>query len=458
MKSTKICLSFVCGVILATLTSCLGSDNQDDYFISSAEILTFAVHHDAIKALDSVIFRIDQVQGLIYNKDSVRYGVNPLDYKYIVNYTAGGFGFFSLSIDNTGNPTDSVWINSGDTLDFSKPLHLKSYAGDGIKFKMYTVELNFATIDPDSIQYKQLASGLAFLNAAESNTVEFNGKFCCYSRSSSSIELHTSVDGKSWDMESLDGFPDNAALANIAALNGKLYLISQDGKMFSSSDGQHWEEIPVNYPVVTLIGAIQPGAVQQGVLACVIRKEDVLYFATTSGNGKFEPTDEDGQFEPTNLVPSDFPAHGFASLSFDRMQTQYLLVAGGQTASGDIHNLVWTTENGTYWAMISEANGRGRLPAMTGANVIKYGADGNLFLFNGKLSSGSFNGEVFRSKDGGIFWDKMPDKYKFPATYLQRYDASVVLGAKNIFYFFGGKNVEPVTDCWSGRQNRLIVD
>ena len=448
MKSTKNCLSLICGVILATLTSCLGDDNQDDYFISNAEIITFAVQHDSIPTLDSVIFHIDQVNELIYNTDSVRYGINPRDYKYVVTYTAGGFGFFNLTFDAIGNLADSVWVSSGDTLDFSKPFYVKSYAGDGIKCKIYAVELNFAKTDPDSIQYKRLVSELAFLDVSESNTLAFNGKICTYSRSSS-VELHTSEDGTNWVPESLDGFPEKAVLSNMAVLNGKLYLISQDGKMYFSPDAQHWEEIPVAYPVVTLMGAVQQSTVQPGVLACVVKQDEVLYFAATRG---------DGQFVTGNPVPSDFPVQGFASLSYERMQTQYLLIVGGQTTSATIQNLVWATENGTYWAMISEANGRGRIPAMTGANVIQYGADRNLFLFNGKLSSGSFNEDVYRSRDNGIFWEKMPNKYKFPVAYWRRYDASVVLGDKNIFYFFGGKNAEPVTDCWSGRQNRLIVE
>ncbi len=457
MKNIKFGFSFICGVILVALTSCLGSDESEEYFTTSAEILTFSVSHEKITALDSVIFHIDQVfeqgndsiTGHIYNKDSVRYGVNPGNYRLSVKYTAGGYGFYNMVMDESGNIKDSVWINPGDTLDFSKPLLLKSYAADMKKFKIYKAELNFAKTDPDSIQYKQIASNLNFLNAPESKTIGFNQQFYTYSQPAAVVVLNTSTDGKSWQSESLTGFPDNAVLASITESNGKLYLISQNNKMYVSPDARSWTEIPVAYPVVTLMGAIQPGTMLSQLLSCVVKHDETLYFATTLG---------DGQFVLGNAVPSDFPAQGFASLSFERMQMHYLLVVGGQTGSGVIKNAVWSTENGLYWTLISEKNEAGRFPAMTGANVLKYGQDGNLLLFNGKLSGGSFNKEVYQSKDNGIYWQKLPNKYKFPATYSNRYNASAVLGDKNIFYIFGGKQVNPVTDCWSGRQNKMIVD
>ena len=67
---------FVVGCIALFLSSCLNSDDQEYEIPKDCQITAFSVDHDSILGgkLDTVKFVIDQVNGRIFNPDSLPFG------------------------------------------------------------------------------------------------------------------------------------------------------------------------------------------------------------------------------------------------------------------------------------------------------------------------------------------------------------------------------------------------
>jgi len=81
------------------------------------------------------------------------------------------------------------------------------------------------------------------------------------------------------------------------------------------------------------------------------------------------------------------------------------LIAGGYTASGQLLNNIWSTENGTYWVDFSTENTT--LGSLSGATIIPY--NDKLLLFGGLGSDGYVvENQYMESIDEGLSWS-VPD-------------------------------------------------
>ena len=74
---------FIAGCCALLLSSCLGSDDTQYELSKDCQILSFSLSNDSIPGLKDVVFTIDQVEGKIFNIDSMPYGTK-LDEKVIV--------------------------------------------------------------------------------------------------------------------------------------------------------------------------------------------------------------------------------------------------------------------------------------------------------------------------------------------------------------------------------------
>ena len=73
---------FIAGCCALLLSSCLGSDDTQYELSKDCQILSFSLSNDSIPGLKDVVFTIDQVDGKIFNIDSMPYGTK-LDEKVI---------------------------------------------------------------------------------------------------------------------------------------------------------------------------------------------------------------------------------------------------------------------------------------------------------------------------------------------------------------------------------------
>ena len=427
-----------CSLLLTFFGSCLdGDDDPVEYTVSTdAQIVSFSLSHDSISELKTVVFSIDQANGLIYNHDSMTYKTNVFE-KVIVSYSSDIAG-------NVLNVTDgdSTWVTSGDSLDMSKPQRLKVFALDGITTKFYNVKLNIHQIDPDSMQYIKMGDDQSFLNTKEVKSILFDNYYYIYTRSGSSTSLHRSADMLAWSEVPMTGFPSDAVVRGIQTNGQGIFLCTETGDLYGSYDAFSWNKFAAEYPVVTILGYLNKSAIQSEGLALVVRKDDSDLFAFTS---------DLLSWSYGNKVSESFPLSDFSSVNNSSALIERLTIIGGLSAAGDPQNTVWSTQDGLYWAKLTSESSV--FPKMYGANSFIY--DEELYLLNGKLADGKYNEELYYSIDGGATWKTKPNKYLFADNYKKRSGASLVIdGQGAAFYIIGGENDNNILpDIWRGMQN-----
>jgi hypothetical protein len=442
LKNGLIILSLF--MLACLLPSCLGGAEYDEIpDTQDAEILTFSLSSDSVAALASTVFSIDQSRGLIYNRDSMAY-MTEIKYKVIVKYTSATGGTNLLNITNIADG-DSTWVNSGDSIDVSKPLSFRTYSLYGTKEKIYTFTLNIHQIDPDSVQYAKIASNQNFLQSEDIQTVLFGDNFYTFVKTGAGIELYRSSDATAWGKTQLSGLPDNIIVKGIKGCEEKLFAYTAAGDYYESVDADKWTKIALDYPVISILGYLKLGEgqpQQKEGLSLIVKKDNQDIFAFLSDN----------ELTFGDAVPDNFPVSDFASINSERLKSGYLTVAGGISQSGEVLNEVWATGNGSYWAKLT--NTANIFPPLRGANIFCYNDE--YWLLNGKLSDNTYNAGVYSSKDGGTTWTLRLEKCWFPENYAKRYGASAVVDSKGIyFYILGGKSDDGfLPEIWKGYLNK----
>jgi len=414
---------YILGVLfLSTFCSCLTNDNSEVIYSSDAQIISFSVANDSIDtSLSTTNFSIDQINNLIYNKDSLNYGIS-LSKKVVVTYsTSSGLNVLNIT------KGDSVWVSSGDSIDLKTPVTLRAYAINGDK-KEYLVKLNIHTVDPDSIWWKQVNSNLAFLSENETKTILLRGVFYCFSKSDA-IKLNTSTDNAvSWMDRGDVNLPLDADLSQIQVQGDSLlFVCTASGDLYKANISDNFNSWQISSDSVKNIFGILP---EKEVLTLAVEKGDSIISATFDGKN----------WEYGDKLPDTFPKSDFSTVSYERTVTDKRLTITGGTSGTS-----WSTTDGLSWTQI------GNLPLnIQGANVFMY--DDRFYLLNGN----TYNKSVYTSIDGTVTWQLSPSKANLPDNYMSRTGASVVVDSKNIIYIIGGKNGNnPVNDIWRGRINEL---
>ena len=432
-------------LIVSLLTSCLGgNDYEDDWVTEDAEIVYFNLSSDSVPGLKNVVFSIDQDLSEIYNRDSMAYLTEIKD-KVIVSYRSAS------GLDNILNITDgdSIWVKSGDSIDVSKPLLFKTHAIGGNTTKIYTVKLNIHQVDPDSVQYNHADPGLALLHVEELQTFLFKDTYFTFARTYSEMKLYNSSDAVNWSEVPLSGLPANTVARGIRSNGEKLFAYSSDGVYYECTDrfANNWTKIQLDYPVVSILGYLKIGQAQPQLkegLSLIVKRDNREVFAFIS---------EDNQWTFGEVVPDNFPVSDFVSFQRERMRMGYVNIIGGLSARGEVLNDVWSTANGFYWAKLT--NNAAIFPPLRGLNVIEYNEE--YWLFNGRQNDGTYNGDIYFSRDGGMTWVLKEEKTFLPEYYMKRHNASVVVDKDGVcFYILGGRSEDEgiLTDIWRGFLNR----
>jgi hypothetical protein len=200
-----------------------------------------------------------------------------------------------------------------------------------------------------------------------------------------------------------------------------------------------WRQVNTEYPIISILGFLNPGENQTEGLSVVVEKEGKLFFAFTNNSSTWAYGDDP--------IPADFPLSDFSSYSYLLMKIGRITNIGGISANGKAQNTVWSTQNGLYWAKITGT--QKVFPPLTGANTFYY--NNEFWLINGRLDDGSFNDKVYYSIDGGNTWLVKPEKYQTQEDYVSRYSASLIVDKEGIyFYIIGGKQQTLLPEVWKG--------
>ncbi|MDR1813490.1 MAG: DUF6242 domain-containing protein [Tannerella sp.] len=433
-------LLFVLPVLV--MISCLDSTTTetDDWSLSNAQIATFSLSSDSLPALDSVVFTIDQINGKIYNKDSMRYGTE-LKHKVICSLTYE-IGAYSIMImpEATG---DTIY-DLADSVDFSQPVMITIYPYDGISAKTYEARLNIHQINPDSMVWSEYSPLIGGASLDEMKVVEKDGSYLMFTKTKTGIKLYKAdkQNYTSWAEAGKNNTPDNAIFSQITTFNNTLYLFTDEGALYSSTDGQTWTQQSDAPKIKALLGSIQASSVNGDEKLAVIAELD--------GVNRFVIYDK--EWIEGDEVTASFPIEGFCPVNYESMYYQRLTVVSGKDKDGNLSNAAWSTIDGLSWTKLT--NESLTFTPREGAIVSRY--DSCLFLTGGINEAGVALTDIYRSKDKGVTWEQTG--YIFPEDYAGRGYSSVIITDDKYMLLFGGKtarNVKILNEVFSGRINYL---
>lgn len=164
--SLLLCLTMM------TLTSCLGSSNEDsttvydDAVVTSFQLGTLNKYtHQTTAAGTDTVYKstvkgssysmsIDQVGHRIFNRDSLPVGTDVTKVVCTLATLRSGIPYFKSLV------SDTLWLySSTDSVDFSQPRILRVFSNNGAIFNDYTVTLNVHQQGDSSISWTQTPAG-----------------------------------------------------------------------------------------------------------------------------------------------------------------------------------------------------------------------------------------------------------------------------------------------------------
>ena len=350
---------FIAGCCALLLSSCLGSDDTQYEWSKDCQILSFSLSNDSIPGLKDVVFTIDQVDGKIFNIDSMPYGTK-LDEKVICTVKLASTVYTCQVMQEAISDTLSYW-NLEDSLDFSKPVKFVNTLWDGKTTKTYIAQVNIHQVVPDSMVWGVYKEGITDGAVKEEKVVVFGEgsgeSYYMYTQPvnvNEGYRLYRSAvtDGKNWTELSVSGLPaGEVRLSQITAYEDAFYAVTTKGFLYSSADGQTWSLVE-NAPVIkAILGAIDvdddftAAGKQPSALSAVIDKNGTLVYGYMN---------EAKEWNEGTLLNEGFPLTGFGNLSYNSMFRARLLVVAGRDKDNKLTNTAWATDDGKVWAKLTE--------------------------------------------------------------------------------------------------------
>lgn len=446
---------FVAGCIALLLSSCLGSDDNEYEIPKDCQITSFKVDHDSILGgqLDTVKFVIDQVNGRIYNPDSLPFGTVIEKVLCTITYASG-----MASIEVTPYATDSTYYwDLKDSLDFSQPVKMVTAAYDGIAKKTYIAQVNVHQVVPDSMSWDLYANNVFGFPVKEQKVITWGEEndeyYYMYTQAADaskgySLQSSSVSNARSWTTLSLEGLPaGEVRLSQMTEYDNTLYVPTTKGALYQSVNGQKWTLVDQAPSVKTVLGAVKEGGLNQSsALAVIIDNNGVLSYAAMSKDLKWITGD---------AVPTGFPVSGFGSLSSQNMFRESLAVVAGKDKDGKLLNSAWSTMTGTSWVLLTDMESD-YFDKREGVMLSAY--DDKFCLIGGIDEANKAHKDIYFSKDGGVSWILSDTLTVMPVDYKARGFASVLVDKEKYMLIFGGKennNANELDQIWRGRINRL---
>lgn len=456
MKLRLIISLFISALLFA---SC-NDDNETSYVLdpsTDAQIYSFTLAsthkkegdstsraQDSIRFLtfNKTKFAIDQVNNIIYNPDSLPYGLNLEKAKMTLTYNST----YGVSQVNISTPDTTYTWDSSDSINFAKqPVKITVTAPGGNK-KEYRVNILVHQIDPDVIKWEN--KGTLPSNVGRQKVLLVNNEFYSYSVLSGSVTLYTSsINNLSWTKKTVSVLPTNVDISSITYFNGQFFAISDNGRSYTSVNGESWNE-QNNGKFITSIYGVLPGKTEgQDILLLSFREGAVYYFATTTDLLSVNKVNKIQGATSDNII-TEFPItqmSSYSNIQRSSQSTNMLILAGG------LHN---STELSSTWLVKKASEGIEISPSY---NAHFKGSGLSLFPYNGMMYVLDKN-QLYLSSSWGINWETTPESQILDPQITERTKQSVIVDNNNYIWIFGGVSTDGnvfFNDIWKGILNGI---
>ncbi len=408
----KVAIFIISGIVMAGMMSCNHDSNTITIPEASSEVLVTAfslkANDSILSSLDSVYFSIDLNSARVYNADSLPKGtdISQLGVNISVGYVSKTQLLYKTIFNN--DTVVDYDEESTEKINFANgPVTLRLTAVNGIDKRDYLIQVNVHTIVSDSLMWmpgarRDLPTTLE--TPVAQKTVRTTSKFVCMTSKDGEFVVATadSPYGE-WSMQNVE-MSFNPDIDELAALDEKLYILSDAGDLYESTDyGVTWTDCStVWYHILgayesTLLGVATDGTIYN----------NVTYPETTTAN-----------------IPDRFPVKGnsqFVIYTSEWTTQPQAIMIGGRDASGKKLYDTWAYD-GNRWANLTNthpiaADGMILLPyytCKTSSTNWKVTKESVLLAMGGQMSNGKNDEIVYISRDLGFNWHQADSLMQLP--------------------------------------------
>lgn len=433
LKFLSIIISFL--TVSIVISSCLNSDNNYEY---STDATVHAFELDTIYGVNYK-FEIDQIQRLIYNRDSLPLSADTLiDSIKITTFTTTSGIIMSGTPDTLFNADN--YQNLLPAMNSASGLQFKVVAADGITSRLYRLIINVHKEDPDSLVWHKMTSAPAITTTAQGlKSIVLNDELFVYNAPNAGYKTSIVPSEYSWQGIT-PNLPTNAILSTLTNFQEGLWVNTEDGSVYSSTDGINWQkQESLSGHIVSLLTAFPANEISgtPTQLSAIMKNE-------TDGKNYFCITDGTTWVQQDE-VPEGFPTANYSActLTTSNGLNQAFLV-GNVSQDDNEQTVPWSSMSGYGWVDLSTTT-TSHCPALTNPSIIYY--DDALYIMGGKLEA------FYKSATGGIAWEKQEEKVVFPAEFASKGTSYTITVDKNnfIWIIWGGTTNE----VWRGCLNKL---
>lgn len=460
MKSKTINIAVLLAALFS-LVSCLDTNDGDYVYTDDSAVTAFsvtsakkAVHVRASNGADSVYyttatltaykFVIDQQRCVIYNPDSLPYGVDPTKLLVSANsLNSGSLVLKSMTSDSLS------YLSTTDSLDFSKPRELQVYSLSGAAVRKYEVRVNVHQEPADKFNWTKLPNPTAFTSATGVKS------FVVTTASGTTRRFLLASDGTTTTVYRADGdnawtaaTPDfNHTLAaetyRSAAVKHDTLFVCDNGVVMATTDGNTWTQQTTAEAGVARIIAANP------IRLYAYNNEGAMVSSDDSGKTwKVASIDESA-----SLLPNGDIAYATLPLATNPNAYRTLLIGSVPEASTTAFSIWGKIDEGNAYSenqpwMFYDHNSLNRheLPIMNNVSALAY--DGKMMVVGN--DERVYLPYFYGSRDGGITWEA-DTVITSPLGFFVTGPYTVSVDKDHFIWFVSGKTGET----WRGRINRL---
>lgn len=455
-------------LLLATvflMASCLESDNDytytDDCAISSFSVTTakqntFVKTSDGLRdslvvkelTLSNYKFYIDQINGKIYNPDSLPCGVDAK--KLLCSVSNSSAGLVVIKKEKS----DSLdYFSSTDSLDFSVDREVQVVSNSGLSVKKYTIHVNVHKEQADSFAWHATPICAELKNLQGIKTAAVNGKLLLLGTDGNNTLVYAN-NGTQWTKCETNLGHNLAADAYKSLVTKDDYAyISDGGNIVRTNDGKTWDIMGTATDVTRLVAA---------------SRYSLYGYAT---DGRLMTSKDNGATWTVAEIDDELSLMPYGETTYASVEiegyakTDRVMLFGTRDAAtypNDKYLTIWgkideAAENSENqpWAYYGvSADNNHAAPLLSGISTVAY--DGGVYMMGQEEGKAP---KFYKSLDNGITWREDTATVMLPTNFNE--NATNAITAKGTYALTVDKNkslwlVNASNGMtWRGRINRL---
>ncbi len=412
--------------VFSVLSFSCSKDDDDvkstDYNLEDPRIrtVTFLENTD-------LVFVVNDVEGIIYNYDSLAYGTDVSAVK------TQFYGFTSTPTIQYKKEGDSEWTSftNGGKMDFTSPLKILATSEDGANTKEYQFDLRIHNFDVAAFTWEKFAQIDISDSVVSQKALKIDDNYFWFCRLSDGSNLsYSSADGKSWNKQAISN-TESLEWTSLCLLDAVLYVQDAEGNIYVSDDFSTFEKKEslgsISYLLFNLDDSLW--AIKDGSLVKM--------------NGD--------SFKEVSTLPAGFSTENILPFTALSGFTQVGYVYGTQNESG----VVWSIDYRGNFNQLVTANTS--IPYLVEPMLYIYST--TLGIVGGKSLDGTHSKKCYASYNSGVSWSN--DWHKDLGDNLLGIEKSgvfVISDEGEILIVGGNKDGKASPTVWKGVLNKITED